>query len=262
MIHLLLPTDFSGNAVNAAIYGMQLFSNQKVSITLLHVYRPEDEENCEFSEEFDLLKKELQKYGVSEEDIVCVCEKGELTHCIDRITNKTPVDFIVMGTKGTNPNTIFIGSNTSNTIQSTLLPVIVVPKEAKYSQINKIAFAADFKKISSSEILAPMVQIAKKFNSEILILNVFEDAVPLDYEKNKEATILNELFDEVKHSYHFIINPDINEAIEMFITLNQVDLVVMISRTSSFMQYVFNESHTKRTVETTEFPLLIMHDSA
>ena len=187
--------------------------------------------------------------------------EGELTQAIDKLLETVNIDIVVMGTKGSNGQNInYLGTNTSNVVQSTNLPLIIVPHFAGFGGLDKIVFAADFNGLSNVKILDPLAEIARKFLSELLIFNVFTEGQPLDSNKSNEALHLNNILADIKHTYHFAIDPDVAHAIDQFAKQNHAELITIINRKSDFMSYILNNSNTKKMAATTIFPLLVLRD--
>lgn len=271
MLTVLLPTDFSDNAINAANYAVQLFAREDCKFILLHSwYMPHTSRPITIKLS-DALKKENED-KIQEEvsrlrtnfkgiNVEVHLEQGELTEIIDDLYKSKKFDLIIMGTKGASGvKEKLFGSNTTAIIQMVNCPVISVPVGFRFEPPRSIAFASDFKRLEDKKVLWSLSLIAKRFNCKVKILNVLTKGEISTIEEAKEALNLTNLLPDIAHTYHFIADPDVSEAIDLFVKQEQVDMIAMINRTSNFFDYLFNRSETKKIALKIDVPLLSMHD--
>lgn len=132
MRHILLPTDFSGNAMNAAKFAMELFKKDKTTYHLLHAFSPYilapsgpleahiiDENLYKSAEEAATKKLENIKSQLLElyPDVLIETHAkfGFFITSIEEFVLNQATNCIVLGTKGASGlKEIAIGSNTSN----------------------------------------------------------------------------------------------------------------------------------------------------
>ena len=78
---------------------------------------------------------------------------GDLSSSLNQLEEKSVFDYLVMGTKGASGiKEVFMGSNTVSVIKNVNCPVICIPENVTYKVPKKIAFAADYKKISHQDL--------------------------------------------------------------------------------------------------------------
>ena len=163
MKKILFPTDFSETANNAFIYALNLAASINAEIYALHTYempvlsttssgQPELLQNVYNSIElnhFDLYKAEVPKLRKLAEDIgkeninlTFLFEEGIMLTILKKIIKEETIDFIVMGTNGKSGiEKKLLGSNTVHVIEHIDIPILSVPKSAKFKRLNNFGFA-------------------------------------------------------------------------------------------------------------------------
>jgi nucleotide-binding universal stress UspA family protein len=178
---LLVPTDFSNNANNAVKYGNDFaqFTNSK--ILLLHAYMPlvgqysiipgivaEDiaiERNNSQKKLEKLRSKLLQAKNVG------VVKIGDPIEEIIKTADEKKTQLIIMGTHGSSGlKRVLFGSNTSNVISKSKVPVLAIPQRYRFKKIETIVYASDLKNTFNE--LKHIIPIAKQLDATIEILNL------------------------------------------------------------------------------------------
>lgn len=272
MKRILFATDFSENAENAFRYALALFENDHCIYTLLHVIPyifPSDdlydygnsinskEAESSFKIMLDKFKKDISSKNITIESRI---EIGDVDELLADFADKNKMDLIVMGTKGASGlREIFIGSTTLSVVKSTHCPVLVIPEKSTYRSPKKIVFAVDFRRKIEEASIQPLIHIAKKYNSEILLLQVKgEEEETLD--EAVSGLRLNNNLEGIPHSYHIIHDNDIPHGIERFVHENKSEFIILISKHHDLFERLFQESVTEKLVLHSTLPLLVLED--
>lgn len=274
---ILVPTDFSKCAYNAAKYAVELAKETKAKIILLHTYQvpvPPPERHISPISILDLheenmkrLKKmaefELNLHKNDDMEIECEAIAGLVVNEIIDASEKYNAGIIVMGTEGVSGviKKYILGSNTAGVIAKSFCSVLAVPESAKYCGFKRIVFAADFHELKSSSSLDTLVEISLLFDSEILILSVRknESDIP-SVSQAFEGLNLDKLFERIPHSFHSDVSEDIADAIDKFTSVHNADLLVTVPQKHSYLELVFNKSITRNLVFHTQTPVLSLPD--
>jgi nucleotide-binding universal stress UspA family protein len=155
MKKILVPTDFSANAMKAIFYAAEIAKKSSATVYLLHVIEPltdrihqpyalherlEEEIANNRLKELNLLQKSiaLTYPGFKTEADLA---NGTVTNSISDFAGNNQIDLIVMGTKGaTGLKEIFIGSVAAGSIGRTKIPVLAIPDEYKMEEPDGILF--------------------------------------------------------------------------------------------------------------------------
>ncbi|HRI79131.1 MAG TPA: universal stress protein [Cyclobacteriaceae bacterium] len=167
MKKILVPTDFSKNAVNATDVAFDIAKKSGASLTLLHVIEGPSgassfnvEGQVSYSNMSDKLftlqmikkaKAQLEK-AVKDTRYASVKVEGELRmgnafHGIRTIIAEHKVDLVVMGTTGrTGVDKLIIGSNAEKVIRTSHCPVLTLQDKPKVTDFKNIVYATAMSK--------------------------------------------------------------------------------------------------------------------
>jgi nucleotide-binding universal stress UspA family protein len=261
MTTVIVPTDFSENANNAALYaGKMLTGNYEVELMLYHVFEKENEE-----ENANRLLNDLKDL-ISQQSIVkieCRSEKSdEFIDSLDRVARHSDAQMIVMGISTKSKlGQVFFGSNTLKIVQKNACPVMIIPPEAQYTEKKNVALISDFKDVQRTTPVTPIKKILKMFNPSLHIVNVdSEHYVSLTEDFLEQRAYLLESFREFNPEFYFIRTYDLHDTIHTFVQDKKIDLLVTIPRTHSMFSNLFKISNTKKLVYESSIPILAAHE--
>lgn len=278
MKKILFPTDFSENANNAFVYALKWAEKYEAEIITLHVYelpvldmsfvdiplyQAEVYQSIEmgsfenFKDQIPILRNIASQHGLSHIPLNNILLSGDLVSNILEIVQKEYIDFVIMGTTGSNGfKGMFLGSNTASVMSGTNTYVIGIPEKAIYQSITKIAFTTQFT-IEELDSLRRLIPIAKKFDAEI-------ECVYIKNETNavKEIIIADweVIFREENVRFHIIESNDVQEAILEFINEHHINLLTISKHKRGFWEGLFHSSLTEKLSNNVQIPLLVLHD--
>ena len=131
MMTILVPTDFSNVATNAARYAAQMITGHyDAHLILYHVYeKPAEAEEAQAI--LDKLKEELQSSSIARIEIR-MDEGGDIIDCLERQARHLDVQLIVMGITGKSRlEKVFLGSNTLKMVERNICPVLIIPPSVR-----------------------------------------------------------------------------------------------------------------------------------
>ena len=260
---ILVPTDFSDNARNAANYAAQLAKKINASLVLLHAYMlpaPVSEVPYmmvnvdEIQKDNERIAKEesekLQSHGIR---CTYLVRLGFPSDEIDAAIEDQPIDLVVMGMRGKGTLEKWMGSTTTSTIKKITKPILVVPEDATYHDLQNVTYATDFTYSVAFNIYDPLLNLLKLFNAQLHIVHVSKD-------ESKGQGSLDPAFKAVPHEFHIIEDTDVRHGIESYLETHPTDLLVMVTHEHSFMERLFRKTHTTAMVYNTHVPLLVLKD--
>ncbi len=271
---ILVPTDFSPTAQNAAEYAIELAKTINAQIILLHVFDvpvvvtdiPVVINNFE---EFEQIKKQqlekyehklIAKHGKAV-NISSILRPGFINDEINDIVLEKKIDLIVMGITGAGKvPELLIGSNVSMVIQSIDCPTITIHDDVKFHPIKKVAFACDYDDIEESDGLEKLIEFVKLFKAQLQLINIINPVEKPNYKKELSGALLEHIFDKVNHTISFSKNEDITEGINNFVDKHGTDMLIMLPKRHSFFSRLFKEPNTKKMAFHTHVPLLTIHN--
>ncbi|PCJ00196.1 MAG: phosphoribosylaminoimidazolesuccinocarboxamide synthase [Flavobacteriales bacterium] len=170
-----------------------------------------------------------------------------------------------MGTKGASGITkVLIGSVTARVIKESLLPILSIPENAKFSPLKNIVFASDLHENQNDSLVNPLKKIAERFNSEITLLNILKSNEISKGKVNRQIAKLKGLkyLNNLNTSWSFIESNNLSSTIEQFCENNRADLLTVIARHNNFFGRLLHDSISQRLVFNSKLPILTLDDSS
>lgn len=155
---IIVPTDFSENAFNAAKYACRIALNQGYQVHLFHCYNSEtsifDEKLNAKEDVTPLLKgdlvmsawKDLLQNDYPDVSLTAECRIGLITEVLPKIAIQPDYSLIVISSNGLEKDdSPIFGSTTSQIATVSRIPVIAIPNTIKSKQHKKAAILTNFK---------------------------------------------------------------------------------------------------------------------
>ena len=265
---IILATDFSPIALNAAKYAVKIAETIGAEILLFNVYEvlPNYGEmvidininDLKKSAETQLLnfKSELVQQISSNLNVTTELRLGVFNDELISICERINPYAVIMGSQGkTAAEHFLMGSHAGNTINHFAWPIITVPSTFTFSAIKKIGIAYDFEEVIKEDLIADIKLIAKDFNASIDILNAVHEE---EFNENftSLSSQLENAFRPFEIKYHFLTSQQTEEAILKFVEANNVDLLIVMPKHYNIFQRLFHKSHSKQLVLHCHVPVM------
>jgi nucleotide-binding universal stress UspA family protein len=269
MKKILFPTDFSDTAANAFRYAIELAKAVEAKIDVVNVYNlpvidatnlPAGYVEQMLDEKQVLVQGKLEAFVAAE----LGAPLGRLIPLygvfipeeIRDLVREGAYDLVVMGTRGEhNPIEKTLGSITTFTMMNAGCPVLAVPEDAAWQDIDYIAFATDFLP-HEQQAVAQLMAFAKKVSSEVYFVHV---------ETKPSIGTMQDYITLADYPYKFtdfaIVNsPTVMDGLDSFIKEKHIDLLALYIPKRRLWERLFHSSFTKRMAFHSKTPLLIFHE--
>ncbi len=266
MINILLPTDFSDNAMSAADFALSLFNPAEVRLVLFNsVVSPRTTPGMMINITNLILKdaeKDLrnEKYRIESkfpdiQEVTTVARQGYLQDQVPIMCNAHRIDLIVMGTKGeTNLATKVMGSNTEHILRRGFAPLLAVPEMELSKERLEVVIATGKEAIPHEEDIWSLFQSLKdKTNAHFQVLQVQLDPADKAPKSMKFGNM------QIAVKVESAETPP--EGIYQYLDKNKTDLLVLCHRNSTRIDYLLSRSTTKKLTSNIDTPLLIFPNS-
>ena len=274
---ILIPTDFSTTAKNAALYALEFAKQAGINkIVLYHNYRVvnvsdplqgyeqmviEDSFIQESSEKLNAYRETLLP-NTGNVLIEVYHSASVLAEGIKETADLTGADLIIMGiTGGGLLKEKLIGSNTLTVSKEVNIPVIIVPAEARFSPIEEVLLVCDYKHIKDALPINSIRLLLETFRPKLYVLNVDHNNKAYAPDTPYQAFALEELLDPYSPSYHFEDNEDYATGVNQFAAARNIDLIITVPKKHGFFESLFKESHTKKLAFHTGTPLMVVKEN-
>ncbi|WDF70645.1 universal stress protein [Sphingobacterium oryzagri] len=279
MRKILFPTDFSDAASNAFHYALHLAKELHAELYVLHTYMqpvltashagqpeivPEVYENYELQQFENFKSHSLQlrtmadQAGLGDVPVNFLFEEGTVVYNAEEIIQREGINLVIMGTNRAQGfiDKIF-GSNTLGVIRGVKIPVLSVPKEAKYSGIKEIVFTTLFRE-NDELALAEILNLTKPFAVHVKCVYVHKEynadsiGVAERWRKKFENHSLEFVFLDFKES--------IENTVNLYMEEHRVDLLCVVKRNRNFLERIFTSSISNRLRIHTNTATLVLQE--
>lgn len=272
---ILVPTDFSRNALNALRYAIDLFASRSCEFYLLNVYQvsgysidsmmvPEPGEphyeSAKEASEAGLAKllEQIKLHGENPSHTFHTLSTfNSLVYGIKNVIAKKDIDLIVMGTRGaTDADDIIFGTNTVHVMEGIQeCPVLAVPDSYRYSPPREIVFPTDFRLGYKRSELNHLLEIARVHEAVIRVLHIqSEPELNRDQKANRE--LLKGILEAVPHEFHTLSDLKVHKGIGAFVASRNSDMIVFMNRKHSFLSKILSKPLVKELGYHYQIPIL------
>lgn len=265
---ILVPIDFSENSINALKYADTLALKLNASIVVLNIYTgditnydagwPMEES---FKNVKGIIEKEIQ--GIIEKhcksSTKILVREGKVVSEIADSVKETKADLIVMGTHGaTGLKRVFLGSNTANLISHSDTPILAIPENYYFSNIQKIIYATDMSHISSE--LKIISSIADDLNAAVEVLHLkYESEKDQAAEQKFNQALSSISYPKVEFVQEIIpIEETLSDALKNYVQNKKNTALAMFTEDKLWIDRIMLNSITDDMAYDLKLPLLAM----
>lgn len=260
---ILILTDFSPAATNALVYGAALARAKDAELVVMTVYAlPEVTYDRQAQENYDKAFEQLRRdyFFASAPAYQFVVRLNEdIAEEVALAINELGADLLVMGAKGKGLSQKLFGSLTHSLMRQAQVPVLAIPEQARFEEINQICFACDYAKTDRIEPLGVLLSFADAFKAKIRVLNINQDYAHIPFEEAVQVFRIANFFEDFPHSFDFSAEKDVVKAIVKFVKEENVGLVALMPQKRNFFDRLFKGSVTNEVLHQINVPLLSFH---
>ncbi|MBO0930301.1 universal stress protein [Fibrella aquatilis] len=267
---ILLATDFSAGAHQAANFASQLANDQKATLVLLHAWQfwPDNPAKtgdfplsatatrADSEAKLAQLAHELTKVFGMYTPIRCLAREGHARDVIRKVAMEEDADLLVMATVGTAPQTTrLMGSLATEMVTSTTLPMLLIPPVASYEGLKNTMLGIDLAHPPGVVAFDKVMAFARIFGSTLNVLCV---SAKLDDPKTHEqAAKLRELLSRQPFTLTIQAeDDDLQDTLLAFAHSIQADLIMLLPQPHNWLMNLLVEGETQRMARLTNVPLL------
>lgn len=271
---ILIATDFSDAANNAADYAVRLASLFDVRLALINTYTiPYSSYETGTSGDLINLLQESSEKGLQELkarieqqnknkfEITCYSDFGFAEDKIVETAKKVEADIIILGITGEGGKIKenLIGSTAIKVARETDIPVFIIPEGVKYHPIRKISFACDLNKTEESDLIYIGRYFGKLFDAELEIVHIEEPGEEFSEEKTKTYAVINKKLETIPHSSAFITDKNTGKALTEYFAAHPTDAIMIYPRKHNLFHSLFSPSISKELAFHCRYPLICVH---
>lgn len=272
---LLVPTDFSQQALYALQVAAQLARRYQAKIYLLHMLEipellidgPGPQSTSELPEALFFMQLAHKKFEkVLNEPFlkdIEVIETAEFSGTFDGImeyVTKYEIDSVVMGSHGTSGlQELFIGSNTEKVVRHSRVPVLVIKDKIPNFQLKKFVFATDLQEDNIIPVKKAL-QVAEKEQAQLHLVyintpNRFENSLSIMDSYHRFIEYLGRPVDQ----FDIFNDQTIERGILNFAEYSKADLIGIGTHGRKGLSHFFNGSVSQDLINHAVRPVMTFH---
>jgi nucleotide-binding universal stress UspA family protein len=266
---ILVATDFSQEANNAAVYASNFAADTGAKIILFHLYHVSIHalnariQSSSMDELKAIIEKKLSEAAnklseVYKIEVTSIVKTGILQEELQNTIDETKTDIVVMGMVKGSMEQDLLGNTTTAALESLKFPLLAVPLHAKYKGLKTILFACDITRGVHKTILEKVKDIAIRLGAAIEIFHVSKKVFELENKENKmhPTAPFSEGLHGTNYYYKNVASNAIIEAIQEEIAEINADLLIMVPYKYGFWDSLVHISKTRMMASRSEIPLL------
>lgn len=271
MKKILVPTDFSACAANAANAALDLADTQGAKLYFYHnMYLPKgwetmtDKQKETHSEVLQnihnskvLFQEFEDKASMRGVRLETAWATGNLEKNIAQYVIENEIDFVVMGSHGASgKNDYFIGSNTQKVVRTVHCPVLIVKDDLENYSMKKVVFASSFD-LHEQKAFRYFLDFVAPFKPEVHLVAVNTSSwFGQPYSLMKEA--MNDFKDmcDLPCKTHFFKDWTVEGGIRNFSKVIGGDLVAISNQERRPLKRLFSGSNVEALVNHAGMPVL------
>jgi nucleotide-binding universal stress UspA family protein len=275
---ILVPTDFSHTANNAAQYAIdfakQFGANKIVLFNTFSIpvsVSPDPTASMLGGIDF----KDLEKVSIeglthlatrlgdtcpADVEITTLSNYGYLQEQIQGACKETNADLVIMGiTGGGVIAQKVVGSNTTSLAKTSPVPVLIIPSEVKYKHISRVLILSDFENVEATTPFYPVQPLLESTKAQLYVLHVAENSHHAMDEKAFECVAFKYMFAKYHPKFFFEVNTNFAETVIQFVKEQSIDILIVFPKKHGFLETLFVASHTKELAFNSNVAVLAAH---
>lgn len=269
MKNILVPTDFSENANKALDFALSLGKRFGADIHLVHTYHTSrqagyianvnrhirDDREKEMAEYLAKMKAHPKAENLT---IDGRARYGFSVETINSEAKFVEADLIIMGTQGaSNVAKQVLGSTASNLIKGTHYPVLAIPSETKFKEIERVILAVDALDLTILNTLNPALNLVQRGNLALDLLHISKEDKPSDIDPDIRKYLDNM---SIPFSDHHIVSDNILASILTFAHQHPNSILCLVTRQRSWLANLFHQSVSQQAALHAHLPVFILPD--
>jgi nucleotide-binding universal stress UspA family protein len=281
---ILVPTDFSNSAEDAARYAVHLGEKLKAEINLLYVFEnpvidvkmhssetfetyiyqfaheEEQKAKAEMIDFSDKIRSYMEEMKINDVVVHSSVAMGNVVRTLKRVCRTCKPDMIILGTEGTaeGPKSVLTGV-AKGLVSDLKIPLFAIPGQYPVEDIKKmkILYATDFNE-NDNDSLSQLLRITEPFQKQIACVHIDTAHNPAN---EKRIDDLNESLKKEfgQHNIECILIDYVNvyQGLKDFAHANKINLLSFTIHKRSIFDLLFMPNLFKKILQESNLPILI-----
>ncbi|MFZ1528205.1 MAG: universal stress protein [Ferruginibacter sp.] len=262
---ILVATDFSEMAQNAADYAVEMARHTDASVLLVNAYQLvfTGENGLVNMQEMDVvkdiaknsMKAELERLQASAPGlkIDTFLGPGGILNTIAELCDQVKPMIVVLGSSGASGSLLW-GSTSSAAFRELKMPVLAIPAGHRWEPVKNLCFAADYHTIDDAGPVNAVAYWLNKFHAKLFMLHIDKPGGKLE-----PSAVFQQAFAPLDPVYINSENDDVEKGVQAFLESHSIDWLVIMPHKHSFFERLFSIGSTKKLAHINSHPILAVH---
>lgn len=276
---ILIPTDFSENAMNAIKFALEFFKHHTAEFYFMHAYQNDVYDHIDLisRDDFEKVLEEVKAESKANLEALLATVKqlapnprytyhiissyNTLVEEADLIVDGENIDLIVMGTKGkSNKKSIVYGSNTLHVLKYVQCPVMAIPANFQKTHIKHALFATNYLIPYKRRELKLLSDLLSPYHSKIDVVYVSKTS-KLSIRQEDNKAFIQETFRENEINFNCVDDVTVENCILNYIKKFDIDMMVLVNTRHSFIEDMLFDSPVDKMSLNLKIPLLVLQNN-
>ncbi len=279
---ILLPTDYSKNALNAIRYAQQLYAKVQCDFYLLNAFQAsgyslDSMMVPEPGERFYEVAKNRSEEGMQrllemlklhpenpKHRFHTICTFNSLVEAVKNVVASKDIDLVIMGTKGVTASKARIFGTGTVAVMERIkaCPVIAVPDDYAFEPPREIVFPTDYKSNYKEKEIDHLKEIARLHDSKINVVHIDRDKDgKLSSKEKANKQLLQDILNGADYEIHFLPSVKISDGINLFVETKGGDMIAFMNRKHLFFGSILSNPLVKEIGYDPKVPILELNDN-
>ena len=274
MKHILIPVDFSPEAISATQYALEFARHSASELVLLTVFeapllppastfvsREMTEENAAdqmVHSAVERLKTFAEEHIGNRVPTRFVAIEGKPTSAIAQFTKDHNVDLVVLGTKGaTWWGDRFQGTVSSELMRRSDVPCLIIPAGVSWNGLKNWVFATELRS-DETPYFSEFADWGDRFDAHLTYLHIHRTG-GIEHEPHPALNAFLEGRQRGNSGQVRIEGEHVQTALEQFIDEQHQDLLAVTTQTHTLLEQLFHRSLARHEALHGKVPLMVFH---
>lgn len=276
----LVAIDFSPNAESAIRYAASLSAHEHVSLILINVVEPRidmidpmvasnnllqieiDSMKRRMERQVERLSKYLKENKLENIELSHKVVSGTISDTIKMEAEEMEVDAIICGTHGEDYHFLekMIGTIAGGIMHKAPCPVLLVPLDYKFVEIDNVVFATDLHE-ADIENFTEVANVLSGHSYILRCVHVCKEQIELADEKL--ASFSKRMIDQsptIQTLFYTEVSKNVEDIITEYAETYDAELIIMTKTKKNFWRQLFDHSSTKEITYRLHKPLLVLQE--
>ena len=268
MKQILLPIDFTENAWNAAQYVLSMYQGPEVHFFLicsqipLSIDTSKNIRNAHRDAELHQWQGKLDALLAPRQALHTLRATGVYVEDLRKAVNDNLIDLIILSSGATMKSYDEYGAHSiKDVITRIKCPVLLIPSTFKYRYFKNIALLSDFNFTHRAHATNRVLQFIHGHKPHLHMLQLSKSVHVLSQTQLDNKAFMTHALEKTPHSFKVVIDRNMGEAFQSFVTHNDIDVVILFAKNLSLLENIlFTPLYQKEIAYHHKMPFLIIHE--